>query len=123
MDYNVIDRMTKIATRNLADSGEAVFDVEDATSIFRHYLSTYKLTMGYAHPPVSLRQVTDYCAKLPYIPNPETGEAIEITPDYYIHMIDQYFCVDFPDCNYNMQHFFSGNIRYYRYLETKGYVA
>ena len=43
---------------------------------------------------------------------------MDIDPDCYEDMIDRHFRTRYRNCDYNINHFFSGRIRELRFYET-----
>ena len=86
---------------------------EDCKRVFDVYFDYYALYMKREHPVISLRQLQDILKRMPY-----SGGAknYKLSPEDYEWMIPAYFLTPF-DCDRNISHFFSGDIRYFRYLE------
>lgn len=42
----------------------------------------------------------------------------DISPDAYYAMIDQHFATKYKNCDYNINHFFSGKVRELRFYES-----
>ncbi len=96
-----------------------VYGLGDVLTVFQYYFNTYEFILGETHPVINLRQITDIINKMPYVLD-DVEDEIEITPDDYKEMIDQHFNTVYNrgKCDYNINHFFSGKIRYMRYRET-----
>lgn len=120
MDLEIIDRMVRIATQKMIDNGEKTYSTDESMTVLRYFFRTYHLIFGQHHQMPSLRQITDAVAKMPIIQSPGERENIEVTVDEYPELIDAYFCKRFPNCDYGLSHFFSGNVRFYRYKEVFG---
>ena len=119
MDYEMIDRMVRIAIKKLSQQ-DNVYTHDDAMRVLRYYFSTYYTVFGRYHPMPTLKQITDAVSKMPLIQAPEETDDIDVSPDDYDDLIDSYFCTRFSNCDYGISHFFAGNVRYYRYREIFG---
>lgn len=119
MDYEMIDRMVRIACNKYKNQN--VYTPDDAMQVLLYYFRTYHTVYGKYHPMPSLKQITDAVSKMPVIQAPEDTDDIDVSPDDYDDLIDAYFCTRFAsNCDYGISHFFSGNVRYYRYREIYG---
>lgn len=100
---------------------ETDYSLEDAISIFRYFFQAYEANMGEQHPGIKREQIRYILQKISYLVD-NTGLqgsfCIDLEPEYYPPMIDNYFITDFPRCNHRINHFFSGNIRLLRYYEV-----
>ena len=84
--------------------------------VFDAYFSCYHDFMGAEHPTPSYKQIAAIMEKMPNVADEHTE--FDLEPEDYEKMIPAYFLIDFPNCDYNISHFFAGNIRLYRYYET-----
>ena len=108
-DFDLFCRMVK---RIYPDSG-CSYSVEDALLVFRYFFQRFERHTGKPHPPISKANAARIMARMPEL---ENGMPLE--PDMYIDLIEQYFETDFPDCDYRINHFFSGRIRDNRFYEA-----
>lgn len=93
--------------------GGSAYSLEEVLQVFQYYFETYELIFGEAHPMISIDQITRIITKMPFI----SDDSIIAPKDYKI-IIDQHFITKYQDCDYNINHFFSGRIREMRYYET-----
>lgn len=97
--------------------GGSAYSLEEVLQVFQYYFETYELIFGNAHPMISIAQIARIIDCMPFIF--DDGEMIDISPDEYETIIDQHFVTKYKkDCDYNINHFFSGRIREMRYYET-----
>lgn len=93
--------------------GGSAYSFEEVLQVFQYYFETYELIFGEAHPMISIDQIARVITKMPFI----SDDSI-IAPEDYKIIIDQHFITKYQDCDYNINHFFSGRIREMRYYET-----
>ena len=92
--------------------GSSAYSLEEVLQVFQYYFETYELIFGEAHPMISIDQIARIITKMPFI----SDDSI-IAPEDYKIIIDQHFITKYQDCDYNINHFFSGRIREMRYYE------
>ena len=118
-DFERFTASVKLAYRRC---GGSAYSLEDVLHVFRYYLSTYEYIMGKAHPPISIEQAANIISEMPFLPDDNHGGAgmLDISPEEYEAMIDQHFKTKYNrgNCDYNINHFFSGKIRYMRFYEV-----
>lgn len=116
------EKFTARAIRAYRECGGSYFTLEEALSVFRYYFARYEQTFHAPHPMISIPQIARILDKMP-VPEGSVCENIEeFTPEDYPHMIDQHFATRYRNCDYNINHFFSGKIRDLRFYEV-GYVG
>lgn len=100
--------------------GGSLYSLEDVLRVFRYYFDTYEYIFETAHPMLKIDQIAGIIAKMPYVLDDdyESRTMIDIDPDCYEVIIDQHFATKYRNCDYNINHFFSGKIRDMRYYET-----
>lgn len=113
-----------------------IYSLDECLKVFRCYFGMYEKFIGHAHPPIKAGQIERIIRIMPYIdrePSKEVVEAIkqidpqmepapDIEPDLYPLIIQLHFKTKYRNCDYNINHFFSGRIRDYRMMEAnKGY--
>lgn len=88
--------------------------------VFQCYFDTYEQFIGKPHPPIRREQIHRIMTNMFTISNPidPENEYLIIDEDCYPSMIQKHFKTKYRRCDYNINHFFSGRIRDYRYLET-----
>lgn len=115
------DRFTVTAKLAYRRIGGSRFSLEDVLGIFRYYFETYELVFGEAHPMISLNQTASIIEKMPCMADESEIGGIsgdELDPEMYPLLIDQHFTTNYRNCDFNINHFFSGFIRNYRFFET-----
>lgn len=116
------DRFSKIAASVYNDNN--LYSLDDCLSVFRCYFETYEEFTGRVHPPIRASQISRIMQDMPYIDRQLSPEstAADIEPDHYPLIIQLHFKTRYRNCDYNINHFFSGQIRDYRIMEAnKGY--
>lgn len=93
----------------------AHFSLDDCVTVFGLYFNAYEDFIGRAHPIPSYRQIATIMEKMPFA---DENRRIDLFPEDYEVLIPAYFLTAFPNCDYNISHFFSGRIREFRYYET-----
>jgi hypothetical protein len=118
MYYN-FTLFSKLAERAYKNVGMAVYSLDDILRVFRCYFQKYEDTFKDVHPNIRVSQIENIINKMPYIDNNGSSSAGgDITPDCYEVIIDKHFKTQYRSCDYNINHFFSGDIRLLRYYET-----
>lgn len=112
-DFERFVTAAKLAYRR---SESNAFSFNEVLQVFQYYFETYELVFGVAHPMISINQITQIIEKMPFIN--DSGDDDMLTPEDYPVIIDQHFITKYRDCDYNINHFFSGRIREMRYYET-----
>jgi hypothetical protein len=105
--------------RAYKSAGMTAYSLDDVLLVFRHYFQRYEETFKAVHPNIRLAQIERLIIAMPYIDGDEkSGAGGYITVDEYTAMIDAHFKTQYRSCDYNINHFFSGDIRLLRYYET-----
>ena len=112
-DFERFTISAKLAYRRC---GEGAYSLEDVLHVFQYYFETYEMIFDEAHPAISIAQIARIIDRMPFIF--DGGKMIDISPDEYETIIDQHFNTRYKNCDYNINHFFSGRIREMRYYET-----
>lgn len=90
----------------------AYYSLNDALSVFHAYFDEYEKRMGRPHPPIRATQIASIMRKMPWI-----GDDTYIEPESYRVLIWKHFQTRYRNCDYNINHFFSGRIRELRFYE------
>lgn len=110
-NFEHFKQVAKIAYRRC---GDHPYTLEDVLDIFEYYFDSYELVFERPHPMISLAQTERIIRAMPECDNPglpwDTSETIE--PGDYEELIDQHFSTEYRSCDYNVNHFFCGAIRY-----------
>lgn len=95
-----------------------LYSLEDTLSVFRCYFTTYEHYMGKPHPPIKANQIVNICLNMPWVsPEDKGGFYADIAVEDYQHLIHKHFKTKYRNCDYNINHFFSGRIREMRFYE------
>lgn len=93
------------------------YSLKEVLDIFWHYFKLYECTFGEQHPNIRPAQIRRIIEAMPYIDEYGGGD-ISLDPDDYEALIDAHFQTQYRSCDYNINHFFSGDIRLMRYYEN-----
>ncbi len=113
-DFKVFSTIAEKAYR-LVDS--PVYSLDEVLAIFGYYFQKYEDIFGGVHPNIRTEQIASIIERMPYVDD-EHGRTQDIDPESYQDLIDQHFRTQYRNCNYRINHFFSGSIRALRYYET-----
>lgn len=95
-----------------------IYLLEDVLGIFEYYFQEFENTFKEVHPPIRMVQIERIIGIMPFIDSEARGGQIEdIEPDDYYVLIDKHFKTQYRNCDYNINHFFSGDIRLMRFYE------
>lgn len=114
-DFERFTTLTRLAYRRC---GDTTYDLDTVLAVFRYYFETYELVFQEPHPRISMEQITRIIGKMPHAKGSVCKNIPEFTLEDYEAMIDQHFATEYRDCDYNINHFFSGMIRDLRYYEV-----
>lgn len=110
------DKFTEITASVYADGP---YSLEEVLGVFRYYFEQYEAYMGAPHPSIRASQIERIIREMPYIDETDKGHStMDVDLDCYEAMIDQHFQTRYRNCDYNINHFFSGRIRELRFYET-----
>lgn len=93
------------------------YTIEETLKVFWYFFSRYEEFTGEPHPPVKSGQIKRLAKAMPYMGNDIISAVADIKPDEYPEIIDRYFNTPFKNCDYRINHFFSGKIREMRWYE------
>lgn len=94
------------------------YDYWSILSLFQYYFEKYEERTHQPHPPLNTLQIERFINKFPYIFGKDGDVLADISQDENRMIIDKYFETKFPNCDYNINHFFSGRIREIKYFEA-----
>ncbi|MDL2294070.1 hypothetical protein LJC60_05500 [Ruminococcaceae bacterium OttesenSCG-928-D13] len=121
-DMPTFSRFAHTAYMRATQSGYELFSFEDTLAVFRLYFEHYEHSRSKAHPNIRLEQIQNIIEAMPYVDNSFRARASSIVtdldPGYYDAIIPQHFETKYRNCDYNINHFFSGDIRLLRLYET-----
>lgn len=115
-DFPLFQGFASIAYRNV---GSSPYSFDDVLRVFKCYFAYYEAWMNKPHPPIRIEQIERIISVMPYIDREDIGAySADIDPGDYKTIIERHFQTAYkPRCDYNINHFFSGNIRLLRYYE------
>ena len=94
------------------------YSFEEVLGVFEYFFDAYRNVIGEAHPPIRKEQIARIMKAMPFYDGvPNNSGCADIIPEAYPVLIDKYFETPFQDCNYRINHFFSGDIRTLRMYE------
>lgn len=112
-----IEIFTRLATQAYKEVG-SVYSLQEAVDVFVYFFEAYREAMGEDHPPVRKEQIKRIIQAMPFYDKPpDDPKYSDVPPEDYPVLIDAYFRTPFRNCNYRINHFFSGNIRMLRMYE------
>jgi len=94
-------------------------DIQDCRpyiDIIRYYYSVYEKTFGKEHPRLSTKAMDSVIDS--FLCSCDNLDGLEYDPDAYYVMIDRHFQTQYQDCDYNICHFMSEEVRNNRFYET-----
>lgn len=116
-DFNKFTIRTKLVYRNF--SNKDAYNIEDILTVFHYYFDTYEYLFHKAHPMIKAEQIESIIEKMPHVDNYDSNNPIiAISPEQYAEIIDRHFETKYRCCDYNINHFFSGQIRELRFNEV-----
>ena len=112
-NFPIFSRLTERAYRNFE---HCRYSLDDVLSVFRYYFQEYEGIFEKAHPNIRLEQIESLIDAMPSID--VNGCEAEVSPEDYEILIDQHFNTEYRNCDFNINHFFSGDIRLNRFYEV-----
>jgi hypothetical protein len=94
---------------------ETPYSLDEVLGVFHYYFQKYEDTFGRVHPNISVKQIKRFIDAMPFIE--DESDMINVLPEDYRVLIDKHFQTRYRNCDYNINHFFSGQIRRLRLLE------
>ena len=86
--------------------------------VFQYYFTCYEQRFGEPHPNIRMDQIRRIISAMPYVNRDDIGGYYpDIDYDTYPFIIDRHFRTNYRNCDYNINHFFSGKIRELRLHE------
>ena len=93
-----------------------VYSLDDVLEVFGHYFRVYEGTLKEVHPPIRSEQIERLIKAMPFIDDCH-GSVADISPEDYEALIKKHYKTKYRNCDYNINHFFSGDIRLLRFYE------
>lgn len=114
MDFD-FTKFTQVAERTY---NGGPYSFEDVLLVFRYYFQRYEEFTGHAHPPIRVEQIRRIIETMPYISGTSRPlRDAEISAEDYFPLIEAHFKTQYRNCDFNINHFFSGRIRELRFFE------
>lgn len=114
MEFERFERSFRLAYE---ESSGMLFTLSDALRIFECFFQWYKIATGEDHPPIRREQIKAIIEKMPSTMDAQ-GREIPFIPEDYTYMIARYFETEYLNCDYRINHFFSGNVRAVKFYEA-----
>lgn len=108
--------LTALAAKAYKDTGCTAYSLPEVLEVFNCYFETYERYFGQPHPNIRMDQIERIITIMPYIDR-DVG-MLDIHPDSYPYIIEQHFQTPYRNCDFNINHFFSGKIRELRFYEA-----
>ena len=119
-NFPLFSRLAERAYHNVQDDlfSGCTYSIEDVLSVFRYYFQKYESTFNVAHPNIRLSQIEHIIDVMPYIEEDGLSSAGGyIAAESYEVLIDRHFQTKYQNCDFNINHFFAGDIRLLRFYE------
>lgn len=111
------DTFAQVTERVFVDNGP--YTLDEALFVFWAYFEQYEAHTGHAHPPIKASQITSIIGAMPYLNSDGfEGFDIDICAGSYPEIIKRHFATQYRRCDWNINHFFTGRIRWLRALEA-----
>jgi len=97
------------------------YTLDETLKVFRVYFQAYENYMRAVHPNIRTSQIESIISKMPYLDDngQPGGGAGDIDSDSYQVLIEAHFKTNYgKKCDYNINHFFAGEIRLLRLYEN-----
>lgn len=95
----------------------SVYSESEVLYVFRCYFECFEEYTGHVHPNIRKEQIKRIIEKMPYLDSSGPAGQRDIDPEDYEALIEQHFNTPYQNCDFNINHFFSGMIRELRYYE------
>ena len=118
-DFSLFSRLAANAYSGIENP---LLSLNTVLAIFGYYFQQYEVHTGHSHPPIRTSQISSIIQRMPYV----SDSIYPSIPDFdddenavlcYEAMIDKHFKTRYRNCDYNINHFFSGRIRELRFFE------
>lgn len=118
MNFEIFKRIIARQYNIMREHDETPYTLEEYCWVFEWYFYLYKCKFGKDHPNIKSEQVLAIMYEMPYYENSVTNCCEEIDAENYPDIMKAYFNTNFKDCDYNINHFFSGQIRELKIYEA-----
>lgn len=121
MIWPIFEKMARQQYAAIFDEWESTgrpfpYSVDDVLAVFAYFFDAYAAEIHHPHPPLKKEQIHRIIEQMPFADVHHSNVA-DLDADAYPVMIDQYFRMPFRNCDYRINHFFSGQIREMRFYE------
>lgn len=111
------DTFAQVTERVFVNNGP--YTLDEALFVFRAYFEQYEAHTGHAHPPIKASQIAHIVDVMPYLEAEDIGAySADIDAVHYPKIIKRHFETQYRCCDWNINHFFTGRIRWLRALEV-----
>lgn len=98
---------------------ENPYTVDQVLWVFKYYFWCYEIKFKRPHPHIRMEQIRRIVQIMPYVHRDDIGNYVaDIELEQYQEIIYQHFKTKYRNCDYNINHFFSGQIRELRLYEV-----
>ncbi len=109
-DMSIFEKTLKAVYTN--NHGAFIWDYKTTLDVFKAYFHQYQRAMNQPHPNLSQDNILRLIEKMPSCAAYDTGIEVDILSEDYEDLIKLYFDKSWDvECDYNINHFFSGGIR------------
>lgn len=111
------DTFTRVATQAYKEV-DSPYTLQEVLDVFAYFFKAYEEETAEIHPPIRKEQIKRIIQTMPYYDKDGmAGGYSDVEPEAYPVLIDAYFRTPFRNCNYRINHFFSGSVRTMRMFE------
>lgn len=111
------DTFAQVAKRVFVDDG--LYTLDEVLFVFRAYFEQYEAHTGHAHPPIKSSQIARMIDVMPNLEAEDIGAySAVIDAVHYPDIITKHFETQYWRCDWNINHFFTGRIRWLRAREA-----
>ena len=113
-DFDIFTRVCTQAYKEV----DTPYTLQEVLDVFEYFFDAYREAMGEDHPPICKAQIARIIKAMPFYDKPPNAPGYsDIEPDSYPVLIDAYFHTPFQNCDFRVNHFFSGDVRTMRMYE------
>lgn len=99
--------------------GDGLYTLDEVLFVFRAYFVQYEARTGHAHPPIKSSQIARIIDAMPYLEAEDVGAySANVEAVHYPDIITRHFKTQYRNCDWNINHFFTGCIRWLRAREA-----
>lgn len=99
--------------------GDGLYTLDEVLFVFRAYFEQYEARTGHAHPPIKASQIARIIDAMPYLEAEDVGAySANVEAVHYPDIITRHFKTQYRNCDWNINHFFTGRIRWLRAREA-----